>query len=67
MFVCLRQVYGMDSIPLKMPQCVSLTVNEDVEVTIPDYLRTLQETEVSLEFVILTCTHETEYIYLIDY
>lgn len=57
----------MDSIPLKMPQCESLTVNEDVEVTIPDYLRILQETEVSLEFVTLTCTHETEYIYLIDY
>lgn len=52
MFVCLRQVYGMDSIPLKMPQGASQTVNEDVEVTIPDYLRILQETEVSLEFVI---------------
>lgn len=51
MFACLRQVYGMDSIPLKMPQGVQ-TVNEGVEVTVPDYFRILQETEVSLEFVI---------------
>lgn len=37
----------MDSIPLKMPQGAPQTVNEDVDVTIPDYLRILQETEVS--------------------
>lgn len=41
----------MDSIPLKMPQGASQTVNADVEVTVPDYLGILQETEASLAFV----------------
>lgn len=36
----------MDSIPLKMPQAAPQTVGEDVKITIPDYLRTLQETAV---------------------
>lgn len=36
----------MDSIPLKMPQGAPQTVSEDVDVTLPDYLRILQETEV---------------------
>lgn len=47
MCACHIQVYSMDSIPLKMPQGAPQTVNEDVEVTLPDYLRILQETEVS--------------------
>lgn len=48
MCACLIQVYSMDSIPLKMPQGAPQTVNDDVDVTIPDYLRILQATEVSL-------------------
>ncbi|XP_031142751.1 ubiquitin-associated protein 1-like [Sander lucioperca] len=35
----------MDGVPLKMPQSVSQEVKEDVEVIVPDYLSTLQDTE----------------------
>lgn len=42
----------MDSIPLKMPQAAPQAVNEGVDVLIPDYVTILQETEVSLEFVL---------------
>lgn len=51
--VCMSRVgAGMDSIPLKMPQVVPQTTNDCVDVAVPDYVTILQETEVSLQFLL---------------
>lgn len=38
----------MGDVPLKMPRLFSQAVEEDIRITIPDYLSILQETEVSI-------------------
>ncbi|KAJ4947536.1 hypothetical protein JOQ06_009571 [Pogonophryne albipinna] len=35
----------MDGVPLRIPQCASQEVEDDMEVIVPDYLNTLQDTE----------------------
>lgn len=42
--LCVR----MDDVPLKIPVVSSQLVKEDVEITVPDYLGILQETEVNI-------------------
>lgn len=39
---------SMDDVPLKIPMVSSQAVEEDVEITVPDYLSILQETEVNI-------------------
>lgn len=46
-FLSPSELSSMDDVPLKMPQGVSQEVIEDVNITVPDYLTILQETEVS--------------------
>lgn len=38
----------MDGVPLKIPMVPSQAVEEDVNITVPDYLSILQDTEVSI-------------------
>lgn len=38
----------MDDVPLKIPMVSSQAVEEDVKITVPDYLGILQETEVNI-------------------
>lgn len=39
---------SMDEVPLKIPMVSSQAVEEGVEITVPDYLSILQETEVNI-------------------
>lgn len=39
---------SMDDVPLKIPMVSAQAMEEDIGITVPDYLRILQETEVNI-------------------